>query len=157
MELREALGSTRGKIAITLFIATLVFLGFAIYTTFYQGEQCANYSCFQKNMAACTKASYISEQPEASWGYNLVGLNGGNCVVNVKLLQAKKGTLDITGLRGYSMDCSYPNGIATYPEKNLDNCHGRLKEELQGVLINKLYAHILQNLGQISEGLKSAV
>lgn len=157
MNIKEMLESTRGKVAIVLFVAALIFLCFAVYTTFYQGEQCVNYSCFQKNMAACTSASYISEEPEASWGYNIVGINGGNCVVKVKLLQAKKGDLEISGLRGYSMDCSYPRGIATYPEKNLDNCHGRLKEELQGVLINKLYAHILQNLGQISESLRSAV
>lgn len=157
MELKEALGSTRGKVAIVLFIVALVFLGFAIYTTFYQGEQCVNYSCFQKNMAACNEASYINEEPEASWGYNIIGSDGGDCIIRVKLLQAKQGTLEIAGLRGYYMDCYYSKGIATYPEKNLDNCHGRLKEELQGVLINKLYAHILQNLGQISESLKSAV
>lgn len=157
MDIREVLGSKRGKLAIILFIVALALLAYAIYSTFYKGAECANYSCFQKNMASCTKASYISEQPEASWGYNIIGSSGGNCVTRVNLLQAKTGNAEIAGLRGYYMDCTYPLGVTTYPEKNLDNCHGRLKEELQGILINKLYSHILQNIGQINEGLKSAV
>jgi hypothetical protein len=75
----------------------------------------------------------------------------------VTLLQAKKGDLGLDKLAGYSMICSYPVGVTNYPEKDLGACTGRLKEELQGILIKKLYAYILANLGQVNESLHSVI
>jgi hypothetical protein len=55
------------------------------------------------------------------------------------------------------MTCSYPLGIVDYPEKNLDLCTGKLKEGMQKVIIQKLYTHILNNLGKLDESLESAI
>jgi hypothetical protein len=54
------------------------------------------------------------------------------------------------------MTCYYPLGTAAYAEKDLSKCHGLLKEELQTIIINKLHAYILENLGKVEEGLEKA-
>ena len=138
-------------------IVLLILIGVGVYFYYFHNNLCRDFECFQSEMRKCSQATYISEEPEASWLYTIKGLEGGECVVNVELIQAKKGDLGIDNLAGYSMDCSYPKGIATYPEKQIENCHGRLKEELQGIIIKKLHTHILQNLGKIDESLKSAL
>ena len=75
--------------------------------------------------------------------------------MNVKLLQAKRGELGIDRLAGYEMECNYPDGVGTYPEKDLEKCHGKLREELQQIIIEKLHAYIIENLGKIDRELNS--
>ena len=49
----------------------------------------------------------------------------------------------------------YPKGIPIYPEKDLSKCHGRLKEELQAIIINKLHTYIIENIGEFRGNLTS--
>ena len=128
-------------------IVALVF-GVAIYFSF-QPKQCLNYECFRDNMVSCSKAKYVNEEPEASWGYEVVGFKGKDCEVKVSLLMAKKGELDLLKFEGDSMSCSYPKGIAGYPDRDLSLCTGRLKEDLQRRIIEKLQEYIIDNLGEI--------
>ena len=145
------------NLLVSLVVVLLILIIAGIYLYYFHNNLCRDFECFQSEMKKCSKATYISEEPEASWLYTIKGLQGGECVVNVELIQAKKGDLGIDSLAGYGMDCSYPKGVATYPEKQIENCHGRLKEELQGVMIKKLHTYILQNLGKIDESLQSAL
>lgn len=140
-----------------LIVMILIALGFAIYLNFYFVNVCNNYECFAKELKACEKVSYVSDQPEASWLYTIRSRSGNMCVVSVKLIQPKQGDLGLERLSGYTMDCSVPLGSASYPEKDLVNCHGRLKEELQTLIINKLHAYLLENLGQVKEELTKVV
>ena len=55
----------------------------------------------------------------------------------------------------YDMDCALIYGRFIYPEKDLNNCHGRLKEEMQAIIIKKLHNYIIDNLGTIGEGLET--
>ena len=144
---------------IILILVAIILLGvIALYLGFFSGERCGNIECFQNAMKICSKASLISEEPEASWLYQIKDLNtAGECEINVKLLQAKEGELGIDRLNGLEMVCTYPRSIFAYPEKDLSKCHGRLKEELQTIIINKLHAYIIENLGQINESLSSAI
>ena len=121
--------------------------------TFFGTVECKNYECFKSSMEKCDKAIYVNDAPEASWKYTILGEEDGKCKVEVKLIQAKQGDLGLDSLMGYAMDCEFAVGLADYPEKNLDVCHGRLKEELQGVMIKKLYGYILQNVGKINKSL----
>lgn len=139
---------------IILIVAVLI--AFVAYLYLYK-EKCESFECFQKNMARCTGAVYVNSEPEADWRYEVDGISTEGCKVNVKLLQAKKGDLGVDKLQGFEMSCYYPIGVSSYPEKDLSACHGRLKEELQGIIIEKLHTHILENLGKIDEGLKKAV
>ncbi|MFQ5531454.1 MAG: hypothetical protein ACE5ES_02455, partial [Candidatus Nanoarchaeia archaeon] len=56
-------------------------------------------------------------------------------------------------LEGLKMTCSLPIGDISSPEDNLKNCQGPLKEELQNLIIQKMHAYILDNLGDIGEEL----
>lgn len=139
-----------------IILVTVIILAFigAIYLTFIYKQQCQNFACFQTAMIKCTGAKYISEQPEASWGYEIKGISGPDCMVNVKLLMAKKGELGIDRLNGQDMSCYYTRGISAYPEMDLTKCHGLLKESLQETVIARLHAIILENLGNINESVR---
>ena len=148
----------RGRKILYLIIAVLVILILSLTAlVLFQKENCETYECFQKNMKKCLPALYLNSEPQADWRYEIKGITTEGCEVKVKLLQAKQGELGIDKLQGYEMSCFYPLGTAAYPERDLSACHGRLKEELQGIIIEKLHTHILENLGKIDEGLNSAV
>jgi hypothetical protein len=61
--------------------------------------------------------------------------------------------LDRTELEGQSMNCLVPLGSSAAPEADISNCHGILKEELQEMIINKLHAYVVDNLGEIGDEL----
>jgi len=145
------LKKTNVKYAYIALAAVLVLtIGLAIYLTFFYTPKCENYSCFQTYMAKCDRVVYVNEEPEASWGYKIEGTNDDNCVVDVTLLNAKKGELDIVNLVGDGMKCYYPTGTSAYPEKDLSKCHGILKEELQDRVISKLHSYLIENLGKLN-------
>lgn len=144
-------------IVITIAIICALSLFAAVYLSFFYMPSCQNFECFQKAMIKCSKAVYINEAPEASWEYTLRKGNSESCSVEVLLLQAKKGELGMESLEGTSMICTVPMGSKEYPEKDLNSCHGILKEELQTVVINKLHSYLLENIGKFDEGLKSSI
>lgn len=135
-------------------IALLVFaIAGYIYVTYYYNIQCENYECWKGYMEKCSTATFIDEEPEASWRYTINGLENKECSITVELLQAKRGELGLEELVGSEMTCYYPIGTAAYPQNDLSKCHGLLKEQLQGIIINKLHSYILENLGQFDESL----
>lgn len=151
------LRGTKNKLYIALIIVFSISALVFIYLSFFYTPQCQNYDCWKEYMTKCRRASFVSEQTEASWGYKIKGIMDGQCNVDVTLLLAKKGELGITDLVGSKMTCSFPIGQATYAEKDLSVCQGILKENLQTIIINKLHAYILENLGQVAEGLEKAI
>jgi hypothetical protein len=138
-----------------LLLIVLVILGFlAAWMTFVYQAECDTFACYQVAMQKCAeKVSYINEEPEATWQYSILGRSGNMCRIEVRLLQARKGELGLGMLTGQDMTCSYGHGVAAYPEKDIAMCRGELRESLQNLVIQKLHTHILENLGQIDEGL----
>jgi len=137
---------------ITLIVVMIVASSYILY----RPKTCTSPECFLDSMQSCSKATYINEEPEASWRYQIEGTSNGQCKINVKLLLAKKGELGIEKLTGLEMNCFYTKGFSAYPEKDLGKCTGKLKEELQTIIINKLHSYIIENLGQIKEELTQA-
>ena len=131
----------------------VVILALAIYFT-TRPVECLNFECFQDKMIACSPAVYINEENDALWKYEVKGMEKGMCKVEVTLLSAKEGSLKLRQYEGNSMNCLHDKGIALYPEKDLEACTGELKENLQSLIINKLYEYIIDNLGEINEELK---
>ncbi len=156
MEERRHYSSAYRKIVIIIVALLVVLAAVAVYFTFFYHLQCQSFECFQNAMQSCNHLNYINEEPEASWGYSITGQSSSLCNVDVTLLQVKKGELGIDQFQGDQMICSYPLGQGTYPEKDLTKCHGLLKEDLQGVVIDKLHAYLIENLGQINQSLNSA-
>ncbi len=147
---------TKKRIAVFGVLA-VVFIILAVSATFFVKPRCESFECFQDKMRKCNEAVYTNDGVEATWKYNILGEDGNACVVEVTLLQVKEGELGLEKLSGYKMECGFPKGIAAYPEKDLDRCHGRLKEEFQAIVIEKLHNYILENLGEIESGLGSVV
>ncbi|MCX8158980.1 MAG: hypothetical protein N3D20_01665 [Candidatus Pacearchaeota archaeon] len=131
----------------------LIILSVAIYTSFIYTPKCEIMECFKEYMEKCSKATYINEEQEASWRYEILGSEGKTCKIRVKILLAKEGELGIDKLVGKEMICYYPLGVYTYPERDLSKCHGLLKEEIQDIIINKLHKYLIENLGKVAEGL----
>jgi hypothetical protein len=138
-----------------LILGIIGFLASALYFTFVFENKCSNYECFQENMALCKRISFVSERDSATWEYTVLGSRAGRCDVKAKLLQPKKGSLTLQDLEGEEMICSYPLGYTTYPGTDLNFCTGKLKEEIQEILIDRLHAHVLENLGKLEKELES--
>ncbi|HLF53665.1 MAG TPA: hypothetical protein VI544_00640 [Candidatus Nanoarchaeia archaeon] len=151
------LKETKKKVFIALIIVVAIAVILVAYLNFFYAPECQNYECWQKYMSRCSKATFVNEEPEASWRYEVSGASGKQCLVNVELLLAKKGDLGIDNIVGSEMTCTFPLGTSAYAEKDLSKCHGILKEELQTLIINKLHVYLLENLGQIEEGLQQAI
>lgn len=134
-------------------VLALVFISLAVSTTFFHAPRCETFACYEENMKECKPANYLNDGTEATWRYEILGLKEGACVVEVTLLQSKTGELGMEKLSGYTMECGFPKGVAAYPEKDLGMCHGRLKEEMQGIIIKKLHTYIVDNIGEIDETL----
>lgn len=145
----------RKDVIIILSILFLIVLSFAMYYTFFHTRLCGDYECFKAGMRDCSRVSYVNEGQEATWNYKINGNDGNNCIIDVTLLQAKQGVLGIEKLNGYSMTCSYPLGTSNYPEKDLTKCSGKLREELQTIIINKLHIYIINNLGELNQSIQN--
>tara|TARA_Y100000310_G_scaffold259044_1_gene267627 strand:- start:102 stop:581 length:480 start_codon:yes stop_codon:yes gene_type:complete len=133
-----------------LAVAAIVVGVLAIYQTFYPVE-CVSLECYLERVEKCKLATYVNEGVEASWNYEVKGIKSGECDVEVTLLNAKEGELELRQYEGNSMTCSYGVNVLSYPEKDLDSCHGILKENLQKIAIEKLYKYVVNNLGEIQE------
>lgn len=151
------LRETKRVVYIVLIVVVALAIIGAVYFGFFYTPSCSNYECWQKYMSRCSGATFINDEPEASWKYEVEGSTNGQCAINVVLLLAKKGELGIEKLVGDEMTCYYPKGTAAYAEKDLGKCHGILKEELQALIINKLHSYIIENLGKVEEGLESSI
>ena len=138
-------------------VIAVVFIGLAIHTTFIHAPRCQTFECYEEHMRLCKESQYLNDGDEATWRYRILGMKEGACVVEVTLLQPKAGELGIDKLSGYSMECGFPKGIVAYPEKDLGSCHGRLKEEMQEIIIKRLHTYIIDNIGEIDETLQLLV
>jgi len=138
-------------------IVLIVVIGLAVYFTFFFSYTCDDLSCYQAHQKECVKTKFINDQEEITWGYKIKGIDDKRCVVNVNALSIKEGEANNQKLIGKEMDCYLPLNSAVAPESDISRCHGRLKEELQNSIIQKLHSYILENVGQISEELEEII
>jgi len=83
------------------------------------------------------------------------GKENGKCALYVEVMQIKKGLTSTQVLEGKGMTCYLPIGTIVKPESDLNLCTGPLKEEMQGLIIQKVYQYIVQNVGNIGRDLFS--
>ena len=140
----------RRRIYIALIVvALIILLAAAVYVLLYKGPDCSNESCFNERLTQCKQATYIKENTQNSLKYTVLGKKSESCVVKVKVLQIKEGSLDLSVLEGKEMTCELPYGVYMAPESDINLCHGLLKEEIQSVLIERIHAQLIENLGKI--------
>lgn len=136
----------------------VIAIGVAMIPAIYFSAQpvsCGSFECFSTRMEACQRAVFVNEEPDASWEYRVLGTSGKQCDIRVTLLQAKEGELTLRNFEGDSMECSYSVGEVRYPDKDMARCSGKLKEDLQGLIITQLHRYIVSNIGEISEALQT--
>lgn len=121
------------------------------YFMFIYSYTCTDISCFNKALIECRRSMFIKDSSETTMLYNINGPSKGKCKIDVKLLQIKEGTADLSALENKEMTCLLPLGVEIVPEQTLKNCHGLLKESIQEVMIQRLHAQIVENIGEIKE------
>lgn len=136
-------------------LVLILFIAVSIYYFVYINKPLLSpdMSSFQNSMTKCTRAEYFNEEEEASWNYKIMKKQKDSCIIEVKLLQAKQGELELTKLEGQTMTCTYSLGIVTTPGKELADCTGKLKESLQEIIIKRLHTTVIENLGVIDRSL----
>lgn len=136
-----------------IFIVFIIVLVAAVFFTFIYVPKCGDIACWEYKLQKCSKAVYFVDKTDVVWDYKIIGKSGDSCNVNVKVLEIKKGLTTAKTLEGKDMNCLLPLGVITDPESNPNLCNGILKEEMQGIIINKLHQYILQNVGSIGKEL----
>ncbi len=134
--------SKKSKKERMIFIFGLIFfmlvLIFLVFTTFIYSENCENARCFEKMVADCHRASFVSEDL-INFESKIIGLTSRGCRVEVSALSSGFGIN-----RGSEMVCYISPGLEVLPQSRLVDCSGKLREEIQGTIISELY----KNLGQ---------
>jgi hypothetical protein len=118
---------------------------------FTYSKSCKDEECFSKALLNCEKTSYVKDSDETVMLYRILGETNGKCEVNVKLLQIKRGSADLAVLENKDMTCLLPLGVYMSPEQNIKECHGILKEAIQELMIARMHAQLIENIGEIGE------
>ncbi len=127
----------------------IIVIAFFLWHFFFNLPECKNWDCFNSKLKECDKVLFVGGT-DMIFEYKILGQENGNCMVNVKLLQGELNNQDSIKLEGKEMVCELPLALVTFPESNLKNCHGLLKEDIQEVFISKLHTYIVKNLGKIN-------
>jgi hypothetical protein len=131
-----------------ILIGMAVFV-YVVWFFFFSFSECSSWSCFNSNLEDCSRTKFIGGD-RMIFEYTINGVSRDSCVVDVELLQGELNNQDSIALEGDGMRCSLPNGIVMIPESNIGNCHGELKEGLQDLVIRKLHAYLVKNLGELN-------
>ena len=137
----------RGGIVLTVIILIMILV--VVYLTFFYAPRCSNISCWEYKLQKCKSASYINNAGDVVWKYTIKGKNSDNCVVEVKVLQVIRGLMNAKVIEGKKMECELPLGILMAPEKDLNMCHGRLKEEVQTLIIENSHRYLFESIEEI--------
>jgi hypothetical protein len=141
------------KIIILSLVLLVLIVVFLIYLLYPFTKECYDKECFSESLVNCEKAQWINDDQDATWFYSILGEKDRKCEIKVKLLQTKKGGLELRKIEGTSMVCELPLKTMLIPEQNLEKCHGLLKEGLQDLIIKKMHSYILENIGEITKNI----
>lgn len=136
-----------------LIIAVIcVAAGVIIYFTFFVNNSCEDVACYEKALLNCEKISFIREDNNSVWAYDIRGSGDSeSCNVQVKLLKMTGGDMIYESLQNKNMVCSVYKEGENFPEKDMSRCHGVLREEFQQIIIDRMHNYLLQNLGEINK------
>jgi hypothetical protein len=155
MVIKKKKRSGKNKI---IFLKAIVFLSFFLFLSyigwllFFSFDDCGDLECFNENLRVCDRARFI-DGDDMIFRYSILGRFGQECRIHTELLQGEFNNQDSLKLEGQSMVCNLPFGMVEVPENNIDECHGILKENLQDIVIKKMYSYIIQNIDNL--GLQS--
>ena len=139
------------KVGVLIIIGIIFISSLIVYFSFIHKTNCENLECWDYKLEKCERAEFINEGKDTIWRYRVIRKEDNLCIVDAEILRVITGLKDRKGLEGKSMRCSMPLGVIEDPERDLSRCTGRLKEEMQTMIIKKLHEYIVDNLGEINE------
>jgi len=132
-----------------LIFVIVVILGLVVFRAVFGYEDCESKTCFDSNLESCDRARFAAGD-DMIFEYTIMGKSGGDCEVDVELLQGELNNADSRKLEGKVMTCMLPLGVVVNPDSDIGICHGLLKEGLQDLVIDKLHTYLVQNLGKLN-------
>ena len=152
----EHYNRAKKRVGLALIILIIALVIFTVFFWVFYPKPCSDVNCFVNAMKNCKRVSWIREDEQASWLYVIKGnAEGDSCKIEVKLLKVKQGTIDSERLEGEKMICIQQKGDTQFPEKDIFHCTGALKEELQDLIIQRMYSYLLKNIGEIKQEFKT--
>jgi hypothetical protein len=127
-----------------VFLLIFLLLLFIFYVNFVYSKDCDNLTCFGEMIFYCNRANFVSSGalPLKS---EIFGSSLEGCKVRVRALENNIGVLE-----GSEMICHLPMGVRLLPQSQIEFCEGRLREDIQDLIISELYKTIGQNVGELS-------
>lgn len=156
-EARHFLSKPKGIFLLILILAALAGLIASAYFIITYKSTCFDETCFISSLTNCKPSIYLSNKQDTVVQYTIKGISGNNCMTNVKILQVKEGSQQVSSIVGKDMDCAVSLGVYIMPDENIQNCHGLLKEEIQEMIIQRMYSQIVQNIDQVSKEVTGSV
>lgn len=143
----------KDKITLLIVLLSIIFILLlaSLYLFYVNLKTCPNEECFSESLVKCARTYFINDAENTITEYKIQGIAAEGCKINVKLLQVKKGSVELAELEGEEMVCYTKLGTLSAPEADLSKCHGLLKEEIQDMIIKRMHAQIVENIGKISE------
>jgi len=139
------------KIRIILIILIILTVILLMYGFIFRAKLCKDEVCFFDSLNECKRVYFVKEDPEYSWLYIISKeASEDSCEVKVSLSSVKQESIDSRMLQGKEMICIVPKTITNFPEKDISRCTGLLKEELQDLIIQKMYDYLLTNAQEIN-------
>jgi len=149
-ESRTNLFSKRTLLTIIFFVLLIMII---VYFLFFQVKTCKESQCFVNAMANCDRVLFVKQDTNADWVYNILGTGQkDSCLIKIQLLRLKQGSVESENLEGEEMICDLKKGNNEYPEKDLTKCTGKLKEDIQELIIQRMHSYIIQSIGEIKQG-----
>ncbi|MFA5259402.1 MAG: hypothetical protein WC979_06765 [Candidatus Pacearchaeota archaeon] len=149
-EPKTDLFSKRNLIIITFLV---LFITLTIYFLFFQVKSCKDTQCFIDSMNNCDKSLFVKQDTNADWVYTILGNgNRDSCIVKIQLLRLKTGSVESEKLEGEDMICDIKKGNNEYPERDLTKCTGKLKEDMQELIIQRMHNYIIEVIGEVKQG-----
>jgi hypothetical protein len=128
----------------------LVFvLPLSLFATFSYSKECDNANCFREMVFECHRANFVSES-FVRLDNQIIGMTSNGCKIRVTALAN-----DINLTEGAEMTCYSPLGERSLPQTQMDLCTGKLREEIQGLIVSELYLVIGQNVDSLNKLIKS--
>jgi len=141
------------RIVLVFVIILLVIFGIVLGgILFLSPDTCYEKSCFNRAMVDCDRVVWLRMDENADWFYEIKGSSGNSCEIEVELKKIKKGDVDLEVLEGEKMVCKLLKGESANPEEVISQCSGKLKEDLQEIIISRMHDYLLENLGELKEG-----
>lgn len=145
------------RLKIVLVVVVIAVLIYVIFFSNLIKKNCGeNKDCFDNALQRCKAARFITIKNNNIYSYTIKGSSFGKCVLVIKMEQAAIGTESEIKqlLEGKSMVCKIPKTETSKVkleelEDLIGYCTGPLKEGMYELIIKRMYALVVKQMGGI--------